>query len=60
MTNSQEEAVDGNIDQFLVGFALTLHQMSTLHTILAEEPQRVVFKEHLNVLTFHHALLHHL
>ena len=60
MTDGEEEAVDGNVNHLLIGLALALHEMSTLNPVFTEEAQRVVLEQNLDVLTIHHALLHHL
>ena len=58
MTYSQEEAVNLDVHQLFVCFALALHQMGTLYAVFAKESQCVVLEKYLDVLCRHHALLH--
>ena len=59
MADSEEEAVDSDVVAFLVGLALALHEVSTLHAVLAEESESVVLVENLDLLVLLHALAHH-
>ena len=60
MTNGQEEAINSHIVTAFVSLAQALHQVYTLHAIIAIESHSIVFKEHLNLFVVQHALLHNL
>ena len=49
VTDSEEESVDGNVIVLLIGFALALHYMSSLNTVVAEETGDIVFEENLDL-----------
>ena len=53
-------AVDLDVNLLLVCLAATLHEMCAFYTVLTVESDSVVLKEHLDVLSVHHSLLHHL
>ena len=60
VADSKEESVNLDINLLFVGFAFTLDEVSAFYAIFTEEPQSVVLKQYLDVLSFHDALLHHL
>ena len=60
MTDSEEESVDSHIIVGLISLTLTLYYVHTFHTVFSIQSGSVMFKENLNILGFHHTLLHDL
>ena len=58
MTDGQEEAVDGDIKQFLLVGTLEAHQMGAFHAVVTEEAHRVGIEQDLDLLVILDALLH--
>ena len=59
MANGQEETVNLDIYQLLVGLALSLNQVGAFYAVVAKEAEGVVFEEYLDVLCCHHTVLHY-
>ena len=50
VSNGEEETIDGNVNQFLVSFALSLHKMCAFHSIFTKQSNGVVLEKNLDVI----------
>ena len=58
MTDGQEEAVDGNVEVFLLGRAFLANEVCALHSGFTKEAHGVGLEEHFDLGIFEHAVLH--
>ena len=60
MTDSEEETVDSDVFDSLVGLTLTIDEVGALHLSFSGQLECVVLKEHLNLGIIEYTLLHDL
>ena len=59
VADSEEEAVDLDVEFLFVGLAFVADEMSAFKSVLSEEAECIGVEKNFNFLVLHHAALHH-